>query len=137
MIINGKEIEVIPGCDLSGMDLRGLDFSGMDLWNVNFSNSDLTGANLSGATIRWANLSGADLEEIKGKFIFTFQIGKAFSYYCDGLIKIGCKLLCVEGWCEQYKDIGEENDYSDEEIENYGKMIVFIKENFTEKKNDN
>jgi len=101
-----------------------------NLSRTNLSDAYLSDANLSNANLSNANLYRADLLKIKNKFIFTFQIGKHFAYYCDGFIKIGCKCLTIDEWIERGREIGLGNNYSEEEIKNYIKAIEFIKGNF-------
>ena len=45
-------------------------------------------------------------------------------------LNIGCKTLTIKQWLKQYKEIGKENGYTEEEIEEYGRMIKFIHENY-------
>ena len=41
--------------------------------------------------------------------------------------------MTVDEWLEKYKEIGKESGYSDREIQVYGGIIRFIKENIHEK----
>ena len=61
MKINGIELDISPGADLSGADLGGANLSGADLSGANLSGTDLGGANLSGAYLGGAYLGGTDL----------------------------------------------------------------------------
>ena len=44
-----------------------------------------------------------------------------------GFIKIGCYELKISEWVKQYKEIGENNGYSDKQIQEYGLYIELIK----------
>lgn len=50
-----------PGCDLTGVDLRGAHLIGADLRQANLTGADLEGVNLEGADLTKANLTGANL----------------------------------------------------------------------------
>ena len=126
---NGKYLD-LSNTDLSGAYLANAYLSKVNLSNANLAMADLYNANLSNANLSNADLYRADLLKIKNKFIFTFQIGKHFAYYCDGFIKIGCKCLTIDEWIERGREIGLGNNYSEEEIKNYIKAIEFIKGNF-------
>jgi hypothetical protein len=41
----------------------------------------------------------------------------------SGVIIIGCEEHSVSDWIENYKSIGEENDYTPGQIEEYGEYI--------------
>ena len=120
----------LGGADLGGANLREAYLGGANLFEADLGGADLTGANLSNADLGGAYLGGANLSDIKNKFIFTFQIGKHFGYYCDKYISIGCKTLTVDKWIKTHKRIGEKHDYTKDEIKNYGEVIKFIKQQF-------
>jgi len=42
-------------------------------------------------------------------------------------LNIGCISLTVNQWLEQYKELGNKNGYSEDEIEEYGNVIKMIK----------
>ena len=46
----------------------------------------------------------------------------------DGKLQIGCHKFSLEYWLDNYKRIGENEDYSEKEIEIYGKLIEICKE---------
>jgi hypothetical protein len=48
-----------------------------------------------------------------------------------GQIQIGCQILPCEEWLQKYEAIGSEEEYSDEQVEEYGKLIKLIIERFT------
>ena len=39
------------------------------------------------------------------------------------LLKIGCYEYTISTWLEKYKEIGEQNNYSEQEIDEYGMYI--------------
>ena len=68
MKINGVELHIGPGANLSGADLTranltGANLTGADLTEANLTRAGLSGATLTGATLIGANLIGADLIE--------------------------------------------------------------------------
>ena len=96
------------------------------LIRANLSGADLREAHLYKANLREANLIRADLYNPQGKTITTFQQNKDFAYHCDGVIKIGCISLSTKEWLDRYKEIGDKEGYSSEEIEAYGDFIKLI-----------
>ncbi|HVJ09293.1 MAG TPA: hypothetical protein VM554_13005 [Acidisarcina sp.] len=46
-----------------------------------------------------------------------------------GKVAIGCLIHTVEHWLENYREIGEENGYTPEQIEEYGKILMFVAQN--------
>ena len=68
------------------------------------------------ANLEGANLEGANLE------------------FCDGFVKIGCENNTLDWWLKNYREVGTNNNYSEKDIENYGAILNFIKENFAEGK---
>jgi hypothetical protein len=120
----------LSGADLGGASLwraslRGADLSGASLSRADLRGASLRGADLSGADLRGADLSRADLSSVKGILIFQCEKNLAIyfkfnnTYYC----KIGCKTYTVNYWLENFKIIGEENNYNESEIEIYGAFI--------------
>jgi len=141
------------GLDLSGLDLSELDLSNANLYNANLFNailynanlykSNLSNANLENANLKFSNLENANLEnanlsnaylkntnltEIKGKKIIVFHYNKHFSYYCDGILKIGCELKKPQEWLECYQKLGKKHNYTEQEIEMYLKFINICKD---------
>ncbi len=109
--------------DLNKADLRWADLRWANLRKADLSKADLSYANLSEADLREADLTGADIQNIKNKYILTFQAGKHFAYFCDGFVKIGCITNTVDWWRENYKRVGEHHKYSEVEISRYGDFI--------------
>ena len=114
------------GANLCGADLRGANLCGADLCGANLRGADLRGANLYGANLRGANLYGANLSQtlLENKAVLTFLYNKHTAcYFGDGNIQIGCHKKTIAEWLESYKEVGKSNNYTDDEIEKYGKFI--------------
>ena len=115
------------GADLYGADLYGADLSVANLYGANLSRANLHGADLYGANLHGADLYGANLSYIKNINIYTFNSSRHFAYMANGLITIGCQTNSIEHWLENYKAIGQEASYSEQEIENYGNWIKLMR----------
>lgn len=63
-----------------------------------------------------------------GKTIFITGIRNPVNYYGLDVIHIGCIRKTIAEWQEQYPEVGRENDYSDEQIREYGAYIQMIAE---------
>ena len=98
---------------------------GADLRGAYLADAYLRGANLRGADLRGAYLVGAYLKGAKGiKLpIITILGSKHFLFYHTGKIKIGCIEETVTKWLSDYKKIGKENGYTDNEIAEYYQYI--------------
>lgn len=53
----------------------------------------------------------------------TFNAGKHFACYVDGIISIGCKSYTPKEWLENYKHLAEQYKYSKDEIRYYLSFI--------------
>jgi uncharacterized protein YjbI with pentapeptide repeats len=119
------KIADLYGANLSGANLSGANLSRADLSRANLSGAYLSGANLSGAYLSGANLKNTILE---GKAILSFQFEKDTAYFYDiDKIKIGCLENTIDYWANNYKTIGKENNYNDEQIKKYGEFIKICK----------
>jgi hypothetical protein len=107
--------------DLSGANLVHASLSGADLSRANLSGANLSGASLYGASLYGANLTKTILD---GKKITSFQFGRHLAIY-TGLdeIVIGCHRHDLRHWLTNFEKIGRANNYTDEQIEAYGKFI--------------
>ena len=139
----------LQGANLQGANLREADLRKADLQGANLLEARLCKANLQEANLREAYLQGArlckanlqeanlreanlqeaclcraNLADIKGKNILTFSAGKDFAWTADQHIKIGCIYNTVSWWLENYKAVGKENGYTEEQIRLYGKFIA-------------
>lgn len=61
MLINGVELVIGPGADLSGANLSCANLWGANLWRADLWGANLSGADLRGADLRSASLRGSDL----------------------------------------------------------------------------
>lgn len=135
--------------DLAGADLSRANLSGANLSGVNLTRADLTRANLTEANLSGADLYGADLIEanlteadltradltganLSHTKIIGFYCGKHFGfihtgdqYYSGNYCKIGCEGQSLQEWLEYYNQLGQDNEYSDVEIQLYGNVIKF------------
>jgi uncharacterized protein YjbI with pentapeptide repeats len=110
----------LHGANLSKADLRWADLRWADL-----SWADLREANLSKADLREANLRGADLREANGRFSIVC-FGKHYGVAAGGYISIGCERHTYQYWLDNYRQIGEKNQYADADIERYGAWIKIV-----------
>ena len=138
------EIDILRGAYLGGVYLRGanlgdVDLSGVNLGDVNLRDVDLSGADLSGANLHGANLrdaylrgadlSGVDLSGASG--ILSFSAGRHTGYATSAGIQLGCEHHSINHWVENYKEIGKKNNYSPDEIKDYGAWINIVKRRMT------
>ena len=118
MIINNYKIE--PKANLYEANLYGAN-----LYGANLRKANLYGANLYGANLYGADLYGADLSGAKGIMSFIGENDLLVYFYCNNehYFKIGCKTLPYKDWLKDYKKIGKENKYTNDQIELYGIII--------------
>ena len=116
------------GANLSGADLYRANLSEADLYRADLSGANLSGADLYGADLSGANLSGADLSRADGIKLPIFNITGTLHplLYMNGNIRIGCENHSLTEWVENYKTIGKENGYSEDQICEYGGYITTI-----------
>jgi len=67
-------------------------------------------------------------ENEKPKTIFISGSKHVVNYWGQDLIAIGCHQRTISNWLETFKQVGEEHDYTPEQIEEYGNYIKFISE---------
>jgi hypothetical protein len=113
---------------LTGANLFEADLSEADLRGVDLRGACLFGANLTGANLAGAKLYGANLSHCKGIVTFQYSQHFAFAYKYKGelRVKIGCKGNSVKEWLENWKDIGEREEYSEIEMSYYLDFINMI-----------
>jgi hypothetical protein len=117
----------LRGANLREADLREADLEGADLRDADLKGANLRGASLRGVNLEGANLKGADLEGVLSStkhFRFSFGSKQELNAY-NGEVRIGCKVMSIEDWLEQYEEIGEKEGYSKEEIEAYGDALKY------------
>lgn len=86
----------------------------------NFANAALRGSNLRWANLRGANLRGANLR------YHIISATRDTIIATPGQIQIGCVILPAQEWLEKYKEIGIEQQYTEEQIAEYGRLIKFL-----------
>ena len=83
----------------------------------------LRGANLQGTDLQGANLQGANLQDT---CILSGTLGRHF-YFCNGdHLQIGCEDMTLDQWLVEYNRVGEESDYTNQQIHDYGCLIKFL-----------
>ena len=129
--------------DLRGAILRGANLYRVNLINVNLCKADLEGASLKGAYLYRANLyranlinanlinaslRGADLTFCKG--VIGFYLGMDFGFMTlhNQYVQIGCECGTLNYWLNNYKEIGQTNDYTEQQIHAYGAQLKMLKE---------
>jgi hypothetical protein len=122
----GGEQADLSGADLSGADLSGANLSGADLSWADLSGADLSGADLSGANLSWANLKNTKLSnnEYLVKSIFINGSRHSVSWWGLGMISIGCHRKEIKWWKKNYRAVGENEDYTPEQIDEYYQYIL-------------
>ena len=84
----------------------------------------------NGANLCGANLCGANLYRAKGINLPIISLaGTAHHFqYINGHIAIGCEFYHLEYWLIMYEAIGRENNYTPEQIAEYGRYIKMCKQ---------
>ena len=86
------------------------------------------GADLREADLNGANLSGASLYEAKNIQLPIINLtgSRHHFFYLNGEIQIGCEKHTVAHWIENYKTIGEANEYTEDQIKEYFGYINMV-----------
>ena len=111
---------------------RAVEDNNTDLRDADLRDANLRGADLRGADLRYADLRDADLRDADLRdanlSINIFQInGSRHSLMAyDNNIYIGCIKNSIEWWVENYKEVGKKENYTKDQIKEYGKYIKFI-----------
>ena len=101
---------------------------------ADLSGANLEGANLHSAYLRDANLNGVDLSGVDlsgASGILSFSAGRHTGYATSAGIQLGCEWHSINHWVENYKEIGKKNNYSPDEIKDYGAWINIVKRRMT------
>ena len=129
-----EALEKNCGANLRGANLREADLCGAnlcvaDLCEANLREANLYGADLSAANLYGANLCGANLREARSiNLPIVTIIGSRHPFqFLNDIIKIGCHKYSVDYWIQNYQSIGKNEDYSEEQIKEYGNYIMMIK----------
>ena len=109
--------------DLSWANLRGANLRGADLRGANLRGADLRGANLRGANLRGANLRGADL---RGQPFIRMRGSRHEINAHGAIVQIGCHVKEIAWWLEHYKAVGRKENYTPDEVEEYGQYLALI-----------
>ena len=113
------EKAVIRGGDFSGGTFRGGTFrggtfSGGDFWGGDFRGGDFWGGDFWGGTYEVSML------QIQGTQHFCYAYPQEDGSICLG---IGCERHSIEWWIENYASIGQEKNYTAEQVDEY-KMYI-------------
>ena len=109
------------GGDFYGGDFRGGDFYGGDFYGGNFHGGYFHGGNFYGGNFHGGNFRGGDYEvlmlQIQGSKHFCYAyFSEEDNSVCLG---IGCERHTIEWWLENYASIGQEENYTDEQVDEY------------------
>ncbi len=147
----------LQGADLRNADLRNADLRHADLWHANLRNADLRNADLRNANLRNANLWNANLRHanlrhadlrnadlrnvnlrnanlwnanLRHADLWTFQTTTYRAIYIpwQRILKIGCLEYSIDEWVKWYRRLGDENNFTDTEITQYGMFIKICAE---------
>mgnify|MGYP003478722670 CR=1 FL=1 len=109
------------GGDFSGGYFRGGDFRGGDFYGGDFRGGDFHGGYFHGGNFHGGNFRGGDYEvlmlQIQGSKHFCYAyFSEEDNSVCLG---IGCERHTIEWWLENYASIGQEENYTDEQVDEY------------------
>ncbi len=114
----------LAGANLWGAILHEAELGGTNLTGANLRYADLEGANLGRANLKGADLRGADLEGTLGLPDHIKQIitgSRDIITMIDKLnVSIGCQQNTLAWWLNNYREVGEKEDYTPEQIAEYG-----------------
>lgn len=115
--------------NLDGARLIGADFSHADLSYSTLVSADLRYANLrmsnlTEANLTWANMHGVDMFGSNclsaiGDFLRLKGTRDALIAIDSETVLVGCESHSIRWWLANYRAVGEEFDYSQEQIEEY------------------
>jgi hypothetical protein len=118
------------GANLHFADLRYVDFSGSDLRGANLRGADLSGANLEDVDFSGVDLSGANLYGTNPSYSRNFVLQIQGSLHqivaVDDDVRIGCQRHKLNWWLTNYKTVGEEYEYDESQIEEYGNHLLHV-----------
>ena len=122
------------GGDFRGGDFWGGTFSGGDFWGGDFRGGDFWGGTFMGGTFMGGDFRGGDfwggdfwggtyevsMLQIQGTQHFCYAYPQEDGSICLG---IGCERHSIEWWIENYASIGQEKNYTAEQVDEY-KMYI-------------
>jgi hypothetical protein len=108
------------GGDFYGGNFRGGDFHGGDFHGGNFYGGNFRGGNFRGGDFRGGNFYGGYYEvsmlQIQGSKHFCYAYFEDDGSICLG---IGCERHSIEWWIESYSEIGNNENYTAEQVDEY------------------
>jgi len=119
----------LRGANLSEANLSEADLRGANLSGANLSEADLSEAHLSEADLSEADLSGANLSEagLREALIFIHGSRHQLQYNKEiNELRIGCHVHSLDKWLKSYKSIGDEECYTEEQIEEYKQYMDML-----------
>jgi len=106
---------------------------GGEIWGGEILGGEIRGGVIRGGVIRGGVIRGGVIRGgvILGGVILKsplqFQGSGHFSIVCKpGFLKIGCNEFDFKYWSKNFKLIGEENNYTEQEISEYGMWIKIV-----------
>jgi hypothetical protein len=99
--------------------------------SANLRYANLSGANLSGANLRDANLSGANLSDAECLTAFCDLLRIAGSRHAliavdEDNVSIGCLRHSLAWWSEHFADVGNRENYTAKQIEEYRMHLEYV-----------
>ena len=108
------------GGDFYGGDFMGGNFRGGDFRGGDFRGGDFCGGNFRGGDFHGGDFRGGDYEismlQIQGSKHFCYAYFEDDGSICLG---IGCERHSIEWWIESYSEIGNNENYTAEQVDEY------------------
>ena len=128
--------------NLRGANLRGANLSEANLREANLRGANLRGAYLTEANLSWANLSeanhiganlsGANLSWASGIYSMQLSAHPIVVWFNresnEYIVRVGCEEHSIGHWLANHESIGQENNYSELQCEEYGIQFQSIKQ---------
>jgi hypothetical protein len=115
----------LVGATFRGACLKNVDFTGANLYAADLREADLEGVNIFGANLFGANLFKA--KNIKLPIICIYGTRHTL-LYSDGIVDIGCLKYPVKEWIEKHQNLGKDNKYLAEQVNEYVFYLKIIDE---------
>ena len=123
----------LENANLWGANLGYAHLINANLINANLRYANLEDANLEDANLGYAHLENADLENANLKNanlenaqnIFLIQGTRDRLVLCGKICLIGCVSHDIDFWLENYEEIGNQYNYTPEQIKEYGEHIRY------------
>jgi hypothetical protein len=114
--------------------LRWSNLQGSDLRWSNLQGSDLRWSNLQGSNLQGSNLQGASLDQCT-QYVAVIRASRHDIVALDDDIRIGCQRMTLAEWLEQYKAVGHQSGYTEQQIAEYGIYLKAIADVLEVRKN--